>query len=510
MRRSFAVVAATVLLSVPTFTVAAPLTPTAGQPGILNAATLPVNAISTAMSTPEKASNTVPAGFTTPATQVQTAVATPNSLMPSNSPSANGLTGRPAMSPASPPAAASALAIPTNRPQISLTAIPNGILRASGTTAGETATAVSQISATAVAQIPTTTATPSPTSSATSTAMSTPVQLPRFSQSADSVKGYVDGQRLILDVPFRSQLDGTDFQSSNCGPASLAMVLDAFGVLAPTFQVRNLINVQQKSFAIEAGTSLWDLGWIAGQAGLRTNGLNGGSGWHRWDWEEVRAEIQKGHPVITLVRMSKLPYRTNYRSDTDHYIVVMGIDGDKILVNDPALPGTTGALKELSREELEIAWDATSMPRHGAGFAATAEVHEFTFPPKSTPGTNDAALTLANGMEPMGTPIVVGGRAQPSPPMPDDSAQLYNDLTETTAVSIESLPPASVETVNVARIFVNTSSTEVESDRMPVSQVQVLELPTRKRLAAPWMLVAELFACGLICRWGLSGRSEVL
>jgi len=56
-------------------------------------------------------------------------------------------------------------------------------------------------------------------------------------------------------VPFRSQIDGGDFQYVNCGPASLTMVLAGFGLSRPS-QVRDYLNSLIDNFNTDQGTSL--------------------------------------------------------------------------------------------------------------------------------------------------------------------------------------------------------------------------------------------------------------
>ncbi|HEY3111735.1 MAG TPA: hypothetical protein VGL23_23465, partial [Chloroflexota bacterium] len=69
------------------------------------------------------------------------------------------------------------------------------------------------------------------------------------------------GDVLALPVPYRSQLDGNPYQAANCGPASIGMVLAAYGQLLPTMQVREYVNaVQNTEGEYDAGSfieSLW-------------------------------------------------------------------------------------------------------------------------------------------------------------------------------------------------------------------------------------------------------------
>jgi uncharacterized protein YvpB len=251
---------------------------------------------------------------------------------------------------------------------------------------------------------------PSPTTLPTATPepSATPIDLPELALTSDAVHGSVDGSRLLLEVPIRSQYDGTEYQNSNCGPTSLAMVLDAFGVTAQTYKLRNLTNLMQGNFEVEDGTSLWDLSSIAQEAGLRVLGLNGPGGYHRWTTAELRDEVRHGHPVVTLVKMRDLPDHAASQSASDHYVVVVGLDGENLLINDPAMPARLGYRRPISPADLEAAWADSSMPRHGAAFAATENVHELDLPdpvatpsPASTPGVDpnppppvlDTALT---------------------------------------------------------------------------------------------------------------------
>ncbi|HEY3110123.1 MAG TPA: cysteine peptidase family C39 domain-containing protein, partial [Chloroflexota bacterium] len=91
----------------------------------------------------------------------------------------------------------------------------------------------------------------------------------RLAPTRGSVRGWIEGQLLALEVPIRSQFDGTEYQASNCGPTSMAMVLDSFGVAVPTEKLRNLANVLQGTYDRETGIALDYLAEIAREAGLR-------------------------------------------------------------------------------------------------------------------------------------------------------------------------------------------------------------------------------------------------
>src|SRR3954471_13432460 len=57
-------------------------------------------------------------------------------------------------------------------------------------------------------------------------------------------------------VPWRTQLDGSRFAGANCGPASLGMVLDAFGTAKGTDDLRYRSHTYQGTWGSYTGTGL--------------------------------------------------------------------------------------------------------------------------------------------------------------------------------------------------------------------------------------------------------------
>ena len=157
------------------------------------------------------------------------------------------------------------------------------------------------------------------------------------------------------------------------------MVLDAFGVAMPNTQIRFLSNNLQGTFDRETGIALDYLGEIGRMANLQTFGLKDGARYRRWSVDDLRSEIRRGHPVITLVKMRELPDYEQSRADTDHYVVIVGIDGNDLLMNDPARVGDMGLRRRISAGQLERAWDASSIPRQALAFGAPAGIPEVQF-----------------------------------------------------------------------------------------------------------------------------------
>jgi hypothetical protein len=217
----------------------------------------------------------------------------------------------------------------------------------------------------------------------------------RFAEGRDlmaQVERRVLGDGLIwLGVPFRSQMDGGNFQYVNCGPASLTMVLAGFGLEVGPSQVRDYLNNLIDNYDTDLGTSLDVLSRIATQAGLTPMDMYSDSGGYRnWSTDAVRWHVQQGHPVITLVKYRNLPGHTSSLSDFDHYIVITGLTPNGFIYNDGAFATTLGYGLEISDVELEYAWNNSSIPHHALALGLAPDQKALTFPelarkPRSTP-----------------------------------------------------------------------------------------------------------------------------
>jgi hypothetical protein len=142
-----------------------------------------------------------------------------------------------------------------------------------------------------------------------------------------------------LQVPYRTQLDGSDYESANCGPTVLGMALEAFGLNLPQPELRKqvLTTEEMDPGDTDAGSYIWALAGVAQNHGLRTNGLYDadGSSLHRWSLDEVRASVRASQPVIAQVRYRQLPGREGSGYWGDHYIIITGLLGEDFLYNDP-------------------------------------------------------------------------------------------------------------------------------------------------------------------------------
>jgi hypothetical protein len=153
-----------------------------------------------------------------------------------------------------------------------------------------------------------------------------------------------------IHVPYRTQLDGSDYAGSNCGPTVLGMALEVFGVNLMPSVLRGDVLVSEAfdPTDTDAGSYIWALARVAQSHGLGVHGLyddGGGAnadtataaavGLHRWSLDEIRDSVQQKRPVIAQVVYRGLPGREDSAYSGDHYIVITGLVGEDFLYNDP-------------------------------------------------------------------------------------------------------------------------------------------------------------------------------
>ncbi|HEY7066954.1 MAG TPA: C39 family peptidase [Chloroflexota bacterium] len=174
-----------------------------------------------------------------------------------------------------------------------------------------------------------------------------------------------------LKVPYQSQLDGTPWAAANCGPTSVAMILEAHGIRLNSADVRrDVMALQGTQNCTECGSFIESLAGVAEKYGLQTLGLTGDDGkLRRWSLDDVRAALRAGHPVLPQVMYRQLPGREDVPYWGDHYIVLTGIDGDFFLYNDPIDDGP-GYGRLIHADQLQRAMATSDFPF--AAFATAA------------------------------------------------------------------------------------------------------------------------------------------
>jgi len=222
-------------------------------------------------------------------------------------------------------------------------------------------------------ETPTPSVTPTPT-------QESPTPLPiRYAgvPTASEQARWIDAATLWLAMPHRSQFDGSLYAQSNCGPASLGMILEAYGLKGyMTDALRHEANRLQGASDPGEGTALPTLAAVGQSAGLFPLGLFSRPGaYARWTVDDVRAHVTAGRPVIVLTRYADLPGNGDNEGDDNlnHYIVVSGLAGDQFIYNDSAYPSGRGAGLLISPDTLRRAWERSVIPGHAVAFARNSE-----------------------------------------------------------------------------------------------------------------------------------------
>ena len=181
--------------------------------------------------------------------------------------------------------------------------------------------------------------------------------------------------RLVL--PFRTQKDGSRWQSSNCGPAALGMILDGFGVMdQATDDLRFRAHTYQGTVGMRTGTGLEHVAHVAEDLGVGTRGLYGPDGSYRhWETGDIVEELRQGHPVMPLVRLYLVPGWENMLPRWGHYILLTGIAPDGFYFSDPLKTDpTAGTQGVISARQLAQAMDTSHIPSQAVAFAGPRDL----------------------------------------------------------------------------------------------------------------------------------------
>ncbi len=141
-----------------------------------------------------------------------------------------------------------------------------------------------------------------------------------------------------IPVPYRTQLDGSDFAEANCGPTVLGMALESFGLneSVPDLRGQVLNSENFSSSDTDAGSYIWALADVAHDYGLQPHGLYDSDGsLHHWSLDEIRGSVRNHQPVIVQVVYRGLPGREDSQYYGDHYVIITGLMGNDFLYNDP-------------------------------------------------------------------------------------------------------------------------------------------------------------------------------
>ena len=172
--------------------------------------------------------------------------------------------------------------------------------------------------------------------------------------------------------PYRTQLDGSRYAASDCGPAVLGMALGGYGVDVDTIELRRLSQTYQGTWPGRGGTALQHIAHVAEDFGLQTYGLyDAPDEFHQWSVDEVADQVARGRWVIPLVRYGSLPGHETTGVRYGHYILIYAASGDGFLYHDPAYrPIDEGAGRWISRAQLDEAMTPVLVPRQAVALGA--------------------------------------------------------------------------------------------------------------------------------------------
>lgn len=145
-------------------------------------------------------------------------------------------------------------------------------------------------------------------------------------------------ESVYLDVPKRTQYEKAngEYQESWCGPTTLGMVYEYHGRLESTRDIAERIY----DFETRNGTDPNAIIKDAKIHGFPNSVIRTGV-----DLDFLQDELESGHPVIVGVEVAW---------QSGHYMVVVGMEGDKIIVNDP---GRTNVRREFNRSWFLTQWN---------------------------------------------------------------------------------------------------------------------------------------------------------
>jgi hypothetical protein len=223
--------------------------------------------------------------------------------------------------------------------------------------------------------------------------------------------------RVILNVPYRTQLDGSPYAGSNCGPAVIGMVLAGYGREIPTEDLRGQVNDLQRTWGdFDSGTAIENLAVIARRYGLEPLDLFEGRKLRQWSLDDVRRHLDAGRPVVPQVWYRGLTGREGQRYNGDHYIALIGYAGDEFVYHDPVDKDGLGPTVRINAGELERAWRESDLPFAALAIAGSAERAHLRPAPTPTPLPPKATIAPTATLAPTATPPATMTATPPATP----------------------------------------------------------------------------------------------
>jgi hypothetical protein len=155
-------------------------------------------------------------------------------------------------------------------------------------------------------------------------------------------------ERVRLVVPPRTQMTAPEpIRLRICSPASVAMTLAFFG--------REVATLALADEVLHAPTDRYGVWPAATKAG----GAHGVPGYllRFPSWDAAAWCLARGLPIVASVRFNTGELTGSPIAETTgHLIVITGLDGDDVFVNDPAAPSEHDVARCYRQDEMTRAW----------------------------------------------------------------------------------------------------------------------------------------------------------
>ena len=159
-----------------------------------------------------------------------------------------------------------------------------------------------------------------------------------------------------LTVPARTQLnEPEDVRLRICSPTSVGMAMEYFHRVVPTMTLADAV--------FHAPTDRYGV-WPAAVRAAAAHGVPGYL--LRFpDWAAASWCLERALPIVASIRFSAGELTGAPIPDTTgHLVVITGLTGDDVLVNDPVAPDVGSVPRRYNRDEFTRAW----LDRSGVGY----------------------------------------------------------------------------------------------------------------------------------------------
>jgi hypothetical protein len=182
------------------------------------------------------------------------------------------------------------------------------------------------------------------------------VTLSAWDGAVDHARDGGPGAAVPLAVPVRTQMAEPDaLRLRICSPTSVGMALEYLGCAVPT-----LVLAGEVFHAPTDRYGVWP-------AAVRAAAAHGVVGYllRFPSWDAAAWCLGRGLPIVASVRFGPGELTNAPLADTTgHLVVITALDGDEVLVNDPAAPTLDSVARRYRRHEFARVW----LDRSGVGY----------------------------------------------------------------------------------------------------------------------------------------------